>query len=115
MTLTTNRDKVRMLIGDTDENDPLLYDDEVDACLAQRAVTDADAVGGTTYNVIAAAADCAGAIAAKFARQFNFSEDGQNFQRAQRVGHYLSLEQSLRKRQGGVSAQVFIGGTASTT
>lgn len=112
MTLTTNRDKVRLLVGDTNENDPLLYDDEIDACLTQRAVTDADSVGGTAYNVIAAAADACGAIAAKYAREFSFSEDGQNFQRAQRVGHYLSLEQSLRKRQGGVSAHVSIAGTA---
>lgn len=112
MTLTSNRDKVRLLIGDTDEADPLLYDDEVDACLAQRLVT---IDGDSTYNVIAAAADACGAIAAKFSRQFNFSEDSQRFDRAQRVGHYLSLEQTLRKRQGGVSAQVCIGGTASTT
>jgi hypothetical protein len=112
MTLSTDRDKVRLLVGDTDQTDPLLYDDEVDACLAQRVV---ETTSGTTYNLIAAAADAAGAIAAKFARDFNFSEDGQNFQRAQRVGHYQSLEQSLRSRQGGFSMPVTLAGTASTT
>jgi hypothetical protein len=113
MPVTTDRDKVRLLVGDTDETDPLLYDDEVDACLAQRYFVDSS-TGGTTYNVIAAAADAAGAIAAKYARQFSFSEDGQQFQRAQRVGHYQALEKQLRARQGGVSAVVTLAGTAST-
>jgi hypothetical protein len=112
MTLTTDRDKVRMLVGDTDDTDPLLYDDEVDACLGMRAVV---TTSGTTHNVIAAAADCAGAIAAKFAREFNFAEDGQNFQRAQRVGHYQALEQSLRARQGGYSQPLTLAGTEATT
>lgn len=111
MPVTTDRDKVRLLIGDTNESDPLLYDDEVDAFLAQRVVVSTTA--GTTYNVIAAAADACGAIAAKFGRAFSFSEDGQNFQRAQRVGHYQALERSLRARQGGVSVPLTLAGTAS--
>ena len=113
MTLSTDRDKVRMLVGDTDDTDPLLYDDEIDACLSMRGVP--TTTGGTSYNVIAAAADAAGAISAKFARDFNFAEDGQNFQRAQRVGHYQALEQSLRARQGGYSQPITLAGTASTT
>ena len=112
MAVTTDRDKVRLLLGDTNEDDPLLYDDEVDAFLAQRVIV---VNGGTTYNVVAAAADCAGAIAAKYAREFNFAEDGQSFQRAQRVGHYQALERTLRMRQGGVSVAVSLAGTASTT
>lgn len=113
MTLS-NRDRVRLTIGDTDAADPILTDDEVDDYLAQRYVVDAS-TGGTTYNVVAAAADCAGAIAAKYAREFNFAEDGQRFDRAQRVGHYQALERTLRSRSGGVSAQVRLGGTATTT
>lgn len=111
MTVSTDRDKVRLLIGDTNEADPLLYDDEVDACLAQRVVS---TNGGTVYNVVAAAADACGAIAAKFGRDFSFSEDGQQFQRAQRVGHYQALEKQLRMRQGGVSVLLTLAGTAST-
>lgn len=92
--------------------DPLLYDDEVDQQIAFRSVV--DSTGGTTsVNLVAAAADCAGAIAAKYARDFDFSEDGQNFSRAQRVGQYMSLEMELRKRQGGYSAPLRIPGTAS--
>ncbi len=112
MTVSSDRDKVRLLCGDTNEADPLLYDDEVDACLAQRVLV--TSAGGTTYNVVAAAADAAGAIAAKFARDFTFSEDGQSFQRAQRVGHYQALEMRLRARQGGSSMPVSLAGTATT-
>lgn len=112
MTITEDKDKVRLLIGDTDEANPLLYDDEVQNFIDQRAVIDSS--GGTaSINLPAAAADCAGAIAAKFARDFDFSEDGQNFSRAQRVGHYLSLERELRNRAGGYV--VSSGGTLTTT
>ena len=111
MTISANRDKIRLLIGDTNESDPLLYDDEIDFHLTDRTVLDTD--GSTiSVNIPAAAADAAGAVAAKFARDFDFSEDSQNFSRAQRVGHYLQLERDLRSRSGGYS--VAIGGTTTT-
>lgn len=98
------------MVGDTNEDDPLLYDDEIDACIARQQVSvDDDLV----TNLPAAAADAAEAIAAKFAREFNFAEDGQRFDRAQKVSHYLALEQRLRNRSGGMS--VPLGGTTSTT
>lgn len=105
MTLST-RDQVRLAIGDTDVTDPLLYDDEVDNFIAARSVV---TNGGTTVNIPAAAADCAGAIAAKFAREFNFAEDAQRFEVSQRVGHYQALERSLRKRAGASSARLAAG------
>jgi hypothetical protein len=111
--MPSDLDLVRLSIGDTDEDDPLLLDDEIDALLERRAVLDTS--GGTVYNIPAAAADAAGAIAAKYAREFNFAEDGQRFDRAQRVGHYLSLQAQLRNQQGGVSMPVTLAGTASTT
>ena len=100
MAVTSARDKVRLLVGDTNEDDPLLYDDELDAILAHRQVTvDDEAV----HNIPAAAADAAAAIAAKYSREFNFAEDGQRFDRAQKASHYLALERSLRARAGGVA------------
>lgn len=113
MTISTDKDRVRLLIGDTDATQPLLYDDEVENFLAARSVLDSS--GGTlSVNVTAAAADCAGAIAARYARQFNFSEDGQSFQLAQRVGQYQALERTLRNRAGGISIPLRTAGTAST-
>lgn len=99
--ITTDLERVRLLIGDTDETDPLLSDDEVLAAIAYRQIENSD--GDFVANIPAAAADAAAAIAAKFARDFSFAEDGQRFDRAQRVGHYLALEASLRRRAGGVS------------
>ncbi len=110
MSIDTDRDRVRLLIGDTNEDDPLLYDDEIAEQLRYRTVLDSS--GGTvSVNVIAAAADAAGAIAAKYAREFNFAEDGQRFDVAQRVGNYMQLERELRNRSGGVA--VSYGGTVS--
>lgn len=113
MSITSDKDRVRLLIGDTDENDPLLYDEEIVEILSQRTVLDSS--GGTLgVNVPAAAADAAGAIAAKYARSFNFSEDGQSFQAGQRVAHYTELARQLRNRSGGFSQPVSLAGTATT-
>lgn len=112
MSHLSNRDQVRLAVGDIEADDPLLTDDEVDNYVEARSVLD-DTGGTVSVNVMAAAADCAGAIAASFARSFDFSEDGQRFNVSQRVGHFQSLERELRNRSGGVS--VPIGGTISTT
>lgn len=100
MALETDVEKVRLLVGDTGGD--FLTDDEVDFAISYRQVTDED--GDEITNVSAAAADCAAAIAAKFATEFTFSEDGQRFDRAQKYAHYMELEQSLRARAGGVAA-----------
>ena len=110
MTLS-NLDQVRLMVGDTDSADPQLTDDEVNNFIDARSVID---TAGTTYNLVAAAADAAGAIAAEYARKFDFSEDGQSFSVAQRHGHYLALEQTLRNRSGGVSVPLTLAGTETT-
>jgi hypothetical protein len=89
MPVTSDRDRVRLKIGDTDSTDPLLSDDEVD--VYTRA---------WPGNVDLAAADAAEAIAAKFSRSFNFATDGQTFNRRERVLHYMDLSSRLRKRGG---------------
>lgn len=109
MPITSSRDKVRLLIGDTDADDAQLSDDEIDYFVTYRTDTSDDA--GDYVNIPAAAADAAGAIAAKFARGFNFAEDGQRFDVAQRYAHYINLERELRNRSGGVA--VPLGGTLS--
>jgi hypothetical protein len=89
------------MIGDTDSDNPLLSDDEVESFIAYRQITNVDDEDVT--NIPAAAADAADAIAAKFAREFNFSEDGQRFDRAQKYAHYIGLSAQLRRRAGGAS------------
>ena len=84
-----DRTKLRQKIGDADETDQILTDDEVDLHLA-----------AWPENVELAAADAAEAIAAKYSRGFNFSTDGQVFNRRERVIHYMDLADRLRKRGG---------------
>lgn len=113
MSIDNDRDRVRILIGDTDEADPLIPDDQIAEFLSQRTLLDSS--GGTLgVNIQAAAADAAGAISAKFARQFNFSEDGQSFQASQRVAHYSELSRQLRNRAGGISVPLTLAGTETT-
>jgi hypothetical protein len=90
MAITTDRDLVRLYIGDTDTENPLLYDDELDA-LIDRAVS-----------VLAAAADACEVLAAKFAREFNISEDNQSWNLGERSAHYLALAKQFRERASGI-------------
>lgn len=109
MTSLSDRDLVRLEVGDTDTGSPLLSDDEYDALLGARSLV--LSTGGTIHNIPAAAADAAGAIAAKFGRGFDFAEDGQMFNVSQRVNHYLELEARLRKRAGGSSVPLRLSST----
>lgn len=114
MPLASDIDAVRLAVGDTDTADAILSDEEIGSFIDGRSLV--DTTGATTgVNIPAAAADAAGAIAAKYARQFDFSEDGQSFSRAQRVGHYTALEQTLRRRQGGYAQPLSLAGTETTS
>lgn len=101
MPITTDLDRVRLAIGDTDTDAPLLTDDEIESLIDYRQIENTD--GDLVANIPAAAADAAGAIAAKFARKFSFAEDGQRFDVAQQFAHYTQLEQTLRRKAGGAS------------
>lgn len=79
-------DAIRLKIGDADPANELLDDDAILMALA-----------AWPGNVDLAAADCAEAIAAKYARDFNFSADGQSFNRRERVLHYMELAKTLRR------------------
>lgn len=94
MTITTDVARVRVRVGDTDTTDELLTDDEIEYFLETRTTT---TTAGSTVDIYSAAADAAGAIAAKFARGYSFSTDGQSFNRSERVAHYTALAEHLRE------------------
>lgn len=102
MAITTDLDLVRLRIGDTDSDAPILFDEEIEAFIAYRKIENED--GDLVTNIPAAAADAAAACAAKFAREFNFAEDNQRFDRAQKYAHYVALEETLRRQAGPVAA-----------
>ena len=92
--MASDLDIVRLKVGDTDASDQLLLDSEITALL-------------TLHGTVAAAAPAAAeAIAAKFARGYNFKTDGQEFSRSDRVKHYLELAKRLRSNSGLSTATV---------
>jgi hypothetical protein len=96
-------DTIRLLVGDTETGDALLADADYQDFIDRQQLQTS---GGTVTNINAAAADAAGAIAAKFARDYAFTTDGQTVSRSQRIGHYMNLERELRNRSGGVIVSV---------
>tara|TARA_Y100000310_G_scaffold152539_1_gene152025 strand:+ start:8628 stop:9029 length:402 start_codon:yes stop_codon:yes gene_type:complete len=87
---TADRDRVRFMLGDTDETTAIFDDDEI-----ARALTDeGDDVEG-------AAARCAEAQAARQARSFDFRADGAGFNRSQAFAHWKDLAIDLRARAQG--------------
>ena len=99
----SDRDAVRLLIGDTDTTDQQLQDSEVDYFLG---------LFGTSGNarVTPAAVRCCDALAAKYARQVDTTNQGLSVGASKRLAHYQSLAEELRLQLGTV-AEVFLGGS----
>ena len=95
--LTTDRDKVRLKIGDTDTDDQLLSNETIDALLDIRA------------DVILCAIDCVRAILAKLARDIDRSAAGMTGSRSQRIANYEIVLRNLIKESGG-ETRMKVGG-----
>lgn len=107
MTLTysvaesTNRDRVRGKIGDTDSNRELLDDSTVDAILV------------VYPSVIAAAIECCKRIIAKLARDVDRSAIGMSASRSQVIQHYRDLIPMLQEELA-THGRMFVGGVSVT-
>lgn len=103
---TVQLDRVRILVGDTDENDQLISDEEIGLYLT----------GGywAAASDHLAAASVAGAIAAKFARRADsLSAGGTSVNWGGLVDRYRTLATELAERgalEAGLSAAPFGGG-----
>lgn len=95
--LTTNKDKVRFRIGDTDSNRPLLSDEEISAVLASKPA------------VLPSAFECVEAILAKIARDVDRNAAGISSSRSQSFNHYLELRSKLA-REMTTESEMFVGG-----
>lgn len=93
----SDRDAVRFYSGDTDANDPLLQNTEVEFAIAENT------------NLFLAAAECCEAIAAKFARKVTRSNIGQSANLSDKQNHYEQRAMKLRQRARR-NLQVFAGG-----
>jgi len=95
--LSTDRDKVRLKIGDTDTQDQLLSDETIDALLAVRD------------DVVLCSIDACRAILAKLAREIDRSAAGMSGSRSQKTNHYKDILANLTKESGG-ETRVKVGG-----
>lgn len=94
----SQRDAVRFIIGDTDENDPLLQDAEIDYMITTH---------GTTR--IASAESCR-AVAAKFARLMNRSIGGLSADFSAKHSQYLTMAQSIMDSEESYPVSLFASG-----
>jgi len=85
---SSTKDAVRFLIGDTDEDDPLVQDEEI------KWFTD-----NWSDHYMAAAAIC-DSLAGKFAREVNVSADGISYSGNQIAQNFTQLAQQLRQMSG---------------
>ncbi len=84
--LVLDRDKVRFLIGDTDNDFPMLEDGEISYLLTEEG-----------NNVLMAASRCCLAIASEFARDVNYRFSTMWQDSTDAYNHYIQLSDMLRK------------------
>lgn len=99
----SDRDAVRFLIGDTDANDPILQDEEIDYLLAD------------TGSVNGAALSAARSIWAKFARLVDKAVGDLRISYSQRASHYQQLIRQLEQRAAIRKAVPFAGGISKAS
>lgn len=102
---------VRLLIGDTRSDDPILTDSEIEAILGLQPIV--------TY----AAAACADIIAARFAREVDMAIGETKINLSQKVKSYQALADRLRESAGDIpggdgtgvaTTSMFVGGISFT-
>jgi hypothetical protein len=90
--LSTNRDKVRLRIGDTNTNDQILSNETIDALLTEHS-----------SDVMLATISSVRAIIAKYSRNMSRSAVGMSADMAVFVAHYQDLLSDLIKQNRGNS------------
>lgn len=96
-----SKDAVRFLVGDTDQDDGLVDDEEINYLLGEF---------GDVYETAGSVAET---LAAKFAREVTHSGDGLSYSGDQLFKHYSDLSSRLRKlaaRRRRSGAGPYVGG-----
>lgn len=110
---SSDRDEVRFLIGDTDANNQLLSDEELDYLIA----TNPDQ--GSAYSNYKAAAQASLATAAKFSQLMDKTVGSLSIRYSQKQGSYIALaERLMTTATSGLTARKpgvpVIGGSGTT-
>lgn len=108
---TSQKDRVRLLIGDTDDTRQQLQDEEISYVLTQQPST------------TLAAASCCDLLAAKYSFLVNTENGSLRVSAAARHKHYLALADRLRAGGAGEmpgdstvhDARIYVGGTSQAT
>lgn len=88
MPITTDLDRFRLELGDIDPDTALFNDDEAGYFLAKHPT-----------NILLAVADACDALAARFAREFDFdSTSDKSFKRSQKAAMYEQMAARFRER-----------------
>jgi len=95
---TIDKDKIRLLVGDTDESDFYLHDGEITWLL-----TDNGTINAT-------ASEACKAIAAKLARKVSQNVGGVALQAQQRFEHYMQLADEYTANQASDAVSPYLGG-----
>lgn len=101
---SSSKDRVRLLIGDTDSAAPQLQDEEIAFLVTQR---------GSEY---LAGADACRRLAAKYARQVDTTNLSLSVSASQRAAAYKELAEQLETQalSVGGGAQMFVGGLSKS-
>ena len=83
----SDRDRVRLEIGDTDSARALFQEGELDEFLSQEG-----------NSILGAAARACETLAVRFARDFTFSADGASFQKGNITQLYMAQAKRLRRQ-----------------
>ena len=84
---TADRDRIRLEIGDTDEDRILFQDAELDDFLSQEG-----------NSILGSAARACETLAVRFARDFTFSADGASFQKGNITQMFMNQAKRLRRQ-----------------
>lgn len=99
---TSTRDAVRFAIGDTDAQDPLLWDEEIDFAIAEH---------GT---VLGASQACVRAIVAKLAKEMDRTVGALSASFSQRHEHYKELLVTISSQVSESLGAPYAGGISTT-
>lgn len=95
---SSSRDAVRFALGDTNPNEPIFFDAEIDYLLAEQGSINEAAISG------------AQAAAAKFARHVTSAPQDERKDLATRVEHYEKLAAQLRTKRHKRPTGIYAGG-----
>lgn len=101
--LTADKDKIRLLVGDTLSDLPLLSDEEIDASLALQ-----------NSNLYGTAESLCRSLSARFGREANLEAGPVKDQKGEQARHFLELAERYAGKVGIDTAPYFTGGVDST-